>query len=240
MSNLKDDFERMVHLAEFGAKRLDERRQVEFRVFIAYMTLLLLGFYQIDKLESLAESSERTLFGIVFLLGILHTVYLVWEIRLSRALINDGWRRNFYLKKAECILHHLMEKPQDPFCPSDKVYVTIALGSKMDKKSQCIKEGKILESELFDRREPPIELVSPMWKFWKHWRQLFSDWSRPFQTWIPTGTLLLFIFQLVNKSMPKFSRGYMWISIGISLLLLVGFPLLDKLISTLIEAKKKE
>lgn len=29
----KDDFERMVQLAEFGARRHDERRQVEFRVF---------------------------------------------------------------------------------------------------------------------------------------------------------------------------------------------------------------
>ena len=240
MSNLKDDFARMVQLAEFGAKRHDERRQVEFRVFIAYMTLLLLGLYQIDKLKPLAESSERALFGIVFLLGILHTVYLVWEIRLSRALINDGWRRNFYLKKAECILHHLREKPEDPFCPSDTVYVTITLGSDVKKESKCPEKGKILESELFDRHEPPIELVSPMWEFWKHWRQLLSDWSRPFQTWIPTGTLLLFIFQLVDKSMPKFLRGYIWISIGISLLLLVGFPLLDKLISMLIEAKKKE
>lgn len=46
MSNLKDDFERMMQLAEFGAKRHDEQRQVEFRVFIAYMTLLALAFYE--------------------------------------------------------------------------------------------------------------------------------------------------------------------------------------------------
>ena len=45
----RDDFERMVQLAEFGARRHDERRQVEFRVFIAYNTLLVLVFYQIEK-----------------------------------------------------------------------------------------------------------------------------------------------------------------------------------------------
>ena len=49
----RDNFERMVQLAEFGAKRHNERRQVEFRVFIAYMTLLVLAFYQIEKVEAL-------------------------------------------------------------------------------------------------------------------------------------------------------------------------------------------
>ena len=30
----RDNFEKMMQLAEFGAKRQDERRQVEFRVFV--------------------------------------------------------------------------------------------------------------------------------------------------------------------------------------------------------------
>ena len=49
----RDNFERMVQLAEFGAKRHNERRQVDFRVFIAYMTLLALAFSQIDKIRGL-------------------------------------------------------------------------------------------------------------------------------------------------------------------------------------------
>ena len=57
----RDDFERMVQLAEFGAKRHDERRQVEFRVFIAYMTLLVLAFYRIDKIEILNGPAGMTL-----------------------------------------------------------------------------------------------------------------------------------------------------------------------------------
>lgn len=44
MSNLKDDFERMMQLAEYGASRHNDRRQIEFRIFISYVTLLLLAF----------------------------------------------------------------------------------------------------------------------------------------------------------------------------------------------------
>ena len=88
----KDDFERMVRLAEFGANRHDERRQVEFRVFIAYNTLLVLAFYQFEKINDLNASGWVT----VGLLAI-HVVYLLWQIRLSRALVNDTNRRDFYL-----------------------------------------------------------------------------------------------------------------------------------------------
>ena len=50
MSNShKDDFQRMMTLAEFGAKLHDERRQVEFRVFISYTTLLAFLLYQVYK-----------------------------------------------------------------------------------------------------------------------------------------------------------------------------------------------
>ena len=48
----RDNFERILQLAEFGAKRHDERRQVDFRVFIAYMTLIALAFSQIGDRPS--------------------------------------------------------------------------------------------------------------------------------------------------------------------------------------------
>ena len=195
MSNSnKEDFERMVELAEFGARRHDERRQVEFRVFIAYMTLLALAFYQIDKIANL-----NALALVITGLSLIHLVYLFWQVRLSRALVNDAWRRNFYLKKAECILHHLQKKPNNPFCPGKKVCVTISLGTEVDKKSECIEKGKISEYELFNMHEPNIVLVSPMWEFWKHWGQLFSDWSRLFQVLIPTVMIILLIRSLLQK-----------------------------------------
>lgn len=195
----RDDFERMMQLAEFGARRHDERRQVEFRVFIAYNTLLVLAFYQIDKIAAL-NTSDWVIFG----LSLIHFVYLLWQIRLSRALINDGWRRNFYLKKAECILEHLRKFPNVPFRPRKDVCVTIALGTKVDKASECPEKGKIFEYELFNMHEPIIILVPPMLKFWTLefwtlWSQAVTDWSRPFQIVIPTVMLILLIFALLQK-----------------------------------------
>lgn len=81
----RDDFEKMVQLAEFGARRHDERRQVEFRVFIAYMTLLALAFYQIDKIANL-NAPALVITG----LSLIHLVYFFWQVRLSRALVNDA------------------------------------------------------------------------------------------------------------------------------------------------------
>lgn len=189
----KDDFERMVQLAEFGARRHDERRQVEFRVFIAYNTLLVLAFYQLKKIEDLGEPGWVTL-GLI----LIHIIYLLWQIRLSMALVNDARRRNFDLKKAECISDHLWKYPNVPFHPGKEVCVTISPDSVMDKKSKCKEKGKIYESELFDRHEPYITLSPGMLEFWKHWNQIYQDWSRPFQTVIPTVMLILLIGKLVG------------------------------------------
>lgn len=202
MSNLKDDFERMLQLAEFGAKRHDERRQVEFRIFIAYMTLLVLAFNQIDKISGL----DFNLLIPVVLLIVVHLSYILWQFRISRSQVNDALRRNFYLKKAECILHHLWEKPCESFSPRKNVCVTISLGKKIDKESKCFEKGKISEYELFDRHEPPIELVSPMWHVWRHVPQLWQDWSRSFQVLVPTLVIILLILALYSEDQPWWQR----------------------------------
>ena len=194
-----NDFERLVQLAEFGARRHDERRQVEFRIFIAYNTLLVLAFYQIDKIAEL-NSSALVIGG----LGLIHFVYLMWEVRLSRALLNDAWRRNFYLKKAECILDHLQRDPDSPFSPKKDVYVTISPAAELKKKSNSKKDDKISEYELFENHEPYIILVPSMLEvrkreFWTVWVQILTDWSRPFQVIIPTVMLGLLIFALLQK-----------------------------------------
>ena len=192
----RDDFEKMVQLAEFGARRHDERRQVEFRIFIAYMTLLVLAFYQIDKIARL----NFPLWGMIIGLLFIHFLYIVWQIRLSRALVNDALRRNFYLKKAECILHHLWEEPCSRFFPRKNRFVTIGLDYKKNKtKGSCgTKGGKISEYELFKMHEPNIELVSSNIR--DHWSQITTDWSRPFQTLTPTAILIFLILALWRKS----------------------------------------
>ena len=192
----------MVQLAEFGAKRHDERRQVEFRIFIAYMTLLVLAFNQIDKISDIDFYSWIPAALLVFV----HLSYILWQFRISRSQVNDALRRNFYLKKAECILHHLSEKPHQPFCPKKCVCVTISLGKKIDDESACREKGKVSEYELFKMREPPIELVSPMLYVWKHLPQLWKDWSRPFQILAPTVMIVLLILALYSNDQTWWQR----------------------------------
>ena len=56
------NFDKMLELAEFGAKRHNERRQNLFKVVIAYLTLLALALYQaIDNQNALRLHS----FGII-------------------------------------------------------------------------------------------------------------------------------------------------------------------------------
>ena len=47
----KDNLQRMLELAEFGAKRHDDRRTVEFRIFVSYMTPFIFAFYCLIKLD---------------------------------------------------------------------------------------------------------------------------------------------------------------------------------------------
>ena len=42
----KDDFDRTLQIAEFAAQRLENRRQFEFKIFISYVTLLVLAIYE--------------------------------------------------------------------------------------------------------------------------------------------------------------------------------------------------
>ena len=87
---ITDDFYKMVELAKFGANRHSERRQLEFRIFISYITLLSLFFYYVVKpKDPILQGYGDLALGIplvVFLL-VIHTVYFYWKrnflLRLS-------------------------------------------------------------------------------------------------------------------------------------------------------------
>ena len=114
--NSKNKFQAMLQLAEFGAKRLEERRSVEFRIFISYMTLLVLALYQLVKqgnpihefFELFVQKDAISLegwegVGLYLLALLIHIIYVMWQIGIGVAMDNDSHRRNFYLKKAENI-----------------------------------------------------------------------------------------------------------------------------------------
>ncbi len=185
--NNKDNFDKdrenlqgMLDIAEFGAKRHDDRRTVEFRIFISYMTLLILAFYQIIKATSLSIERWQSIGLALFALGI-HIIYVMWQIGVAVAMANDAWRRNFYLKKAECILHHLSKYPKNTFCPSD-AEVTVNFGGE---------RRKMTEKQLFKKSAPRLIPVSNFGELFMHFNQIWNDWSRMFVVAVPT--LLFFI-----------------------------------------------
>lgn len=113
MDNKKiaDDFQRMLQLAEVGAKWHDDRRQVTFRIFVSYMTLLVLALYQVIKLlgETGVVIPGSVILFVIAGLVFTHCIYCKWQGTIRVALINDIRRRDFYLKKAELIFYYLSE-----------------------------------------------------------------------------------------------------------------------------------
>ena len=190
----EDNFQKMLELAEFGAKRHDDRRTVEFRIFISYMTPLILAFYYLIKLDAdLFDSVSGRLIlvvSVVYLLTI-HLVYVLWQIGISIAMTNDAWRRNFYLKKAECILHHLSKNLNVPFSPSNDI-VTVSCGHE---------ETEMTEKELFKKQAANLVLVQNFWELFKHVDQAWKDWARMFVVAIPTILVFLLIGILFFKKL---------------------------------------
>ena len=98
-------FEEMLQLAEFGAKRMAGRRSTEFKIFVSYMTLLVLALYQLIK-QGNNDSMPFELSGddgvvLCILALFIHIIYVMWQVGVAIAMRNDAHRRNVYLKEAE-------------------------------------------------------------------------------------------------------------------------------------------
>ena len=195
-----DNFERLLSLAEFAAKRHEERRQVEFRIFITYLTFLAVIFYHFTKKEGLVRDLITGLglpvssspdpinpWVLIFALLLIHGVYFFWQTTIGIANQNDTRRRDFFLARAECIAQYFIKNPHSKtFRPSDQ------------KKVQVVGDGKIVEkceTEFFKEQGPQIilppytirKMIEYSPKFWK-------DWFRGSQFAIPTIMLGGFFF----------------------------------------------
>ena len=152
----KDTCQQMISIAELASNQHNDRRQLTFRIAIGYTTLLALGIYLTTKNPS--QEILPTNFHIPWigsgLLLLLTFVYCCALRVLHVASNNDVRRRDFYLKKAECIVHHMSQNEVSPFTPdsSDK-YIVINLGSSEYKKP-------ITEQTLFDEKQPDIFIPS--------------------------------------------------------------------------------
>lgn len=156
INNDKDTYQQMVSIAELASNQHNDRRQITFRIAIGYTTLLALGFYLTIKTPSqeILPTNFHIPCIISVLLALLTFIYC-WALKvLHVASNNDVRRRDFYLKKAECIAHHMSQNKDSHFIPnSDKEYIIINLGAGKSRKP-------ITERELFDEKQPDIYIRS--------------------------------------------------------------------------------
>ena len=177
----RSNLEHMLELAKYGAERHNERRHVEFRIFISYITVLGLIFYQAIKPEDAILQGEDdfqlSVVLVIFLLTI-HGFYFWWKRNFFIASINDVRRRDFYLLKAQCISYHLSQNLNVMFQPSRTRKVWLNRGGGESR--------KMSESCLFKKHSPKI-IEKPSWReFWA----LRKDAHIWFQVVVPTLMLL--------------------------------------------------
>lgn len=201
------NFDKMLELAEFGAKRHNERRQNLFKAIIAYITLLVLALYYSKKI--LGSDVIWILFFVVLLVSI-HGVYLKWLWTTLVASINDARRRDFYLKKAELLSYHLSRSRFSSFVPDPCEDVILNLASE--------RSWKITERCLFEMREPRMMIgeVSRKEPSDKKWYKDIHFWMLGA---VPTAILFLLVVKLV---------GIFWaLAVGLDVvLILLVFELL--------------
>lgn len=199
--NKKADFEIMLALAEFGAKRMEQRRSVEFRIFISYTTLLVLALYQLIKqspitIESLIYQLIRQnpapiewgILGavILFFALFIHIIYVIWQVGVGIAMKNDATRRNFYLRKAECISGYPL------------VY------------SNCNAKNKIFPIENYGQQFCHLSII-------------WTDWSRMLLVAIPTFLFMIVVDLFIKKTDLPFWYRIVAIVIEILLIKLLFF-----------------
>lgn len=193
VDNDKDNFDRMFAFAELAAKQHNDRRQLSFKIVISYVTLLALAFYQVIKPSPEGSDFADSWWIIgssVLGLLIVHVFYCVWQRFMHIASNNDVRRRDFYLKKAECIAYHMSQNLNTNFVPSSTKRVILNLGATDN-------TDPVTERELFKQSGPDIYIFSkklgtplPKWCKDLHYLALITG---------PTTLFLLLVASLILK-----------------------------------------
>ena len=175
-SIMTENFENMMKLAEFGANSHRERRQVIFRIFISYMTLLVVTSGLImNNLKDEEQFIEEDLFvwGVSVVLSLMLSTYWLWLRRFYEASDFDVRRRDFYLTKAEVVSYHLSKKLDlKEYSSCDEILLNIG-GNK----------GYLIsEKNLFKKKRPDVQTTTnskicwkcpPLPTVWNNWHFLF-------------------------------------------------------------------
>ena len=145
---MAENFENMMKLAEYGADRHTERRQVIFRIFISYMTLLVVisGLIMNNWKDEFIESNLFVWGVSVLLMGMLIT-YCRWLRMFYKASDYDVRRRDFYLTKAQVICYYMSEELSQCYSCCKEVYLNLGNNKNYEISERC----------LFKERHPDIE-----------------------------------------------------------------------------------
>ena len=155
MNTDKSNFDSMLAIADIAEQWHNNRRQLEFKIMIAYTTLLALAFYQVIKPREPSVNFEDY-WEVILIVGsgllLVLVIYCRWQYIFHIASNNDVRRRDFHLKKAEVILHHMSQSPNSQFVPHPvkTVIINLAAGE----------SHKMSEVELFNKTEPDIYIPS--------------------------------------------------------------------------------
>lgn len=187
----KNILNEMLTIAELASSGHKERRQLEFRISISYITLLALALYQLIKFSPEENDLSVPLWIIVtvcVLLLTLHWKYCEWLYAIHVASNNDVRRRDFYLKKVEIIAYYMSKSSDSDFAPSNTNTITINLGAGDSR--------ELSERELFDQSEPDIYIRSknqgtPTPKWYKNVHFLFPAFFATLMAVSLIGTLIL-------------------------------------------------
>ena len=171
----KDNFEQALQIAEFASQRGEDRRQYEFKIFISYVTLLVLAIYEGHHIEL---SNNGVLYELCILLSlfVIYFSYILWTISLSVANKNDSNRRNFYLQKFEYISVSLLKQFGDPLCRKMK------------------SEYCQVSSD-----ESKIKKVPNVFQAFKYGDQILINYAATFQVVLPTILFFLLVLNLSNE-----------------------------------------
>ena len=189
------NFENMMKLAEFGARRHNERRQVIFRIFISYMTLLVViaGLIMRHWKDELIEKGLFVFFISVFL-GVMLYFYGRWLKIFYIGSDHEVRRRDFYLVKAEVISFHMSKGLSQCYSDCKNVPINLANEKNYEISEKCLFEKRrpdINPSINICRKCPPPPTVKGNRHFYFH---LFG----------PAGLTILIIIALASRPISKF------------------------------------
>ena len=194
--NNKNNFENMMELAEFGARRHNERRQVIFRIFISYMTLLVViaGLIMRHWKDELIEKGLFVILVSVFL-GVMLCFYRRWLKIFYIGSDHEVRRRDFYVVKAEVISFHMSKGLSQCYSDCENVPINLANQKNYEISEKCLFEKRRPDiNPRIDPDVPPKCPPPPAVKGNAHYR---------FHICGPTGLTILIIIALASRPISK-------------------------------------